>query len=309
MGIMVFVAGDGRYESANFGNVEVDIEDVQASPRDGSNNYYPLLSWMIDQQGGRVFVTEFADTSSIVSQGADGFFTNAADDMEAREWLSGVLDGADYVTRMYTRISGWEMEFDPTFVRASSDATVSRVLDLSDRAAVEVCGPASNNREQICGQMYCGVDAMCASTDAGIDGCICPEGTTARIIKEPGSPGGFLRDTVTCQRNDFDFLSDVVGTESGPADPCDTATCGQFGQCVAINGFPTCACDDGFAAVPDGAGGAVCAAVQESFGPEKLLWNSAGCAGGCSAEPARGGTGAALLLLGLLGPLALRRRR
>ena len=309
MGVMVFVAGDGRYESANFGNLEIDVADVQASPLDGSNNYYPLLSWMIDEQGGRAFVTEFADTATTVSTGADGFFLNAADDLEAREWLAGVLSRQAYVTRMYTRISGWEMEFDPTFARASSDATVSRTLDLSDRPAVEVCGPGNRETRQLCGQTYCGVDAMCASTDAGIDGCICPAGSTARVISEPGSPGGFLRQTVTCQRNDLEFLTDVIGTADGPANPCDTATCGQFGQCVPVNGFATCACDDGFAAVPDGAGGSVCAAVDEEFGPEKLLWDSAGCGGGCSSEPSRGGAGVALLLLGLLAPLAVRRRR
>lgn len=309
MGVMVFVAGAGRYESTNYGNLEIDVADVQASPLDGSNNYYPLLSWMIDEQGGRSFVTEFADTATTVSAGADGFFTNAADDAEAREWLAGVLSQHDYVTRMYTRISGWEMEFDPTFSRASADTTVSRVLDLSDRPAVEVCGPQNAERVQPCGQTYCGVDALCATTDAGIDGCLCPADTTARVISEPGSPGGFLRETVTCQRNDLEFLANVIGTADGPADPCDTASCGEFGQCVAVNGFATCDCDDEFAAVPDGAGGAVCSAVQKTFGPEKLLWNSAGCAGGCSTDPGNGGAGAALLLLGLLAPLAVRRRR
>ena len=309
MGVMVFVAGAGRYESANFGNLELDVADIQASPLDGSNNYYPLLSWMIDEQGGRAFVTEFADTVATVSAGSDGFFLNAADDTQAREWLAGVLSRQDYVTRMYTRISGWEMEFDPTFVRASSDATVSRVLDLSDRPAVEVCGANADNQRQVCGQTYCGVDAMCASTDAGIDGCLCPEGTTARVISEPAGPGGFLRETVTCQRNDLEFLANVLGTADGPADPCETATCGQFGQCVAVNGFATCDCDDEFAAVPDGAGGAVCSAVKKSYGPDQLLWNSAGCAGGCSTDPDRGDAGAALLLLGLLAPIAVRRRR
>ena len=309
MGVMVFVAGAGRYESANFGNLEIDVADVQASPLDGSNNYYPLLSWMIDEQGGRAFVTEFADTVGTVTQGADNFFLNAADDEAARAWLSGVLGEHTYVTRMYTRLSGWEMQFDPTFAPAAADTTVSRVFDLSDRPAVEVCSSAPNAGVQACGQTYCGVDALCATTDAGIDGCLCPENTSARVISEPAGPGGFLRQTVTCQRTDLEFLANVIGTANGPADPCDTASCGQFGQCVAVNGFATCSCDDEFAAVPDGAGGAVCSAVKKTFGPDKLLWDSAGCAGGCSADPEHGGAGGALLLLGLLVPLAIRRRR
>ena len=303
----MFIAGGGRYESDNFANMTVDVADVQADPRNGANNYYPLLSWLIDEAGGRAFVTEYADTAAVTRSNIDNFFGFFADDdQEARDYLGGVLSRHAYVTRLYTRISGWEMAFDPSFARAGSDATVSRTLDLSDRPAVEVCGP--NNDPEPCGQMYCGQGSMCATTDAGIDGCVCADGTSARVIREPGGPGGFLQDTVTCQNAEFEFLADVLGTPDGPADPCDEATCGEFGQCQAVNGFPTCACDAGFAAVPDGAGGAVCSQVKKTFEADTLLWNSAGCGGGCSTEPSRGGAGAALLML-LLAPLVRRRRR
>jgi MYXO-CTERM domain-containing protein len=309
MGVMVFVAGAGRYESDNFANMTVDVADVQADPNSGANNYYPLLSWLIDEAGSRAFVTEYADTAQVTRQNIENFFGFFADDdAESRAFLNDVLARHAYVTRMYTRISGWEMAFDPSFARADSDATVSRTLDLSDRPAIEVCGPR-NRAPEPCGQMYCGVDAMCATTDAGIDGCVCPAGTSARVIREPGSPGGFLRDTVTCQNTELEFLADVLGTVDGPDDPCGTATCGEFGQCVAVNGFPTCTCDDGFAAVADGAGGAVCSQVKETFTADTLLWSRAGCGGGCSVEPDATGAGGLLLLLGLLGPLVRRRRR
>lgn len=306
MGVMVFVFGEGRYESDNFANMVVDIEDVQADPRNGDNNYYPLLSWLIDEAGGRAFVTEFADTSVVTQQGLDTFFSGAADDEEARAWVSSVLSRNAYVTRMYSRLSGWEMTTDPSFARAATDDTVSRTLDLSYRPAIEVCGP--NQEPEPCGQTYCGKDSMCATTDAGVDGCVCATGSTARVIQEPTGPGGFLRDTVVCQQTELEFLADVLGTEDGPADPCDSTTCGEFGQCMAVNGFATCSCDEGFAAVPNGAGGSVCSQVKETFEPDQLLWNTAGCSG-CSSEPTQGGAGAALLLLALLGPMVRRRKR
>ena len=308
MGVMAFIVGEGRYESNNFGNLTVDVEDVQADPRNGANNYYPLLSWLIDEAGGRAFVTEYADTNLATRQNVDnffGFFTD--DDAEARQWLQETLEEGAFVTRLYTRLSGWEMAFDPTFARAETDALVDRVLDLSDRPAVEVCagGPNANEPEP-CGQTYCGQDAMCATTDAGIDGCVCPAGSTARTIREPDTPGGFLRETVVCQQTELEFMADVLGTAGGPADPCDGVTCGDFGQCQAVNGFATCACDEGFAAVPDGAGGAVCSQVKRTFEPNQLLWASTGCSG-CSASPAVGSASWTALLLLL--PMVRRRRR
>ncbi|MCO4768600.1 MAG: DUF2330 domain-containing protein [Deltaproteobacteria bacterium] len=309
MGVMAFVVGEGRYESDNFGNMVVDVADVQADPRNGANNYYPLLSWLIDEAGGRAFVTEYADTAAVTQQNLDNFFGFFADDdAEARAHLQEVLSNNAYVTRMYTRISGWEMAFDPSFARADSDATVSRTLDLSDRPAVEVCGPQNASEPEPCGQTYCGVGSMCATTDAGIDGCVCAEGSNARVIREPASVGGFLRETVVCQQTRLEFLEDVLGTPDGPADPCDASMCGEFGTCEAVNGFATCSCNDGFAAVPDGAGGAVCSQVVDTFEPNQLLWASTGC-GGCSAAPSPGGAGAALLFLALMGPMARRRRR
>jgi len=307
MGVMVFIIGEGRYESDNFANMVVDVEDVQADPRNGDNNYYPLVSWLIDEAGGRAFVTEFADTTAVTQEGVNNFFSGASDDQEAREWISAMLSRNAYVTRMYSRLSGWEMTTDPSFARAASDETVSRTLDLSSRPAIDVCGP--NREPEPCGQTYCGTDSMCATTDAGVDGCVCAAGSTARVIQEPTGPGGFLRDTVVCQQTELEFLADVLGSEDGPANPCDFASCGEFGQCTAVNGFATCSCDEGFAAVPSGAGGSVCSQVRETFAPDQLLWNSAGCSGGCSSEPSQGGAGAAWMLLALLGPMARRRKR
>lgn len=305
MGVMVFVAAAGRYESSNFTNLEVDVADVQADPRNGANNYYPLLSWLLDEAGGQAIVTEYADTAAITAQNLDNVFTQFTEDAESREWVGEVLGRRAYVTRMYTRLSGWEMTRDPSFGPAASDATVDRILDLSDRPAVEVCGPDESEPEP-CGQTYCGEDALCATTDAGIDGCVCPEGATARVISEPSSPGGFLRDTVVCQKTELEFMDAILGTELGPADPCATLPPDAFGTCVPVNGFATLRCDEGFAAVPDGVGGAVCARVQKTYEADQLLWNS-GCGGsGCSAGAT---VGSASWLLLLLAPLLRRRRR
>ncbi len=99
----------------------------------------------------------------------------------------------------------------------------------------------------------------------------------------------------------MDFLS-ALG-DDGP-DPCAFANCGEFGECVAVNGFATCSCDDGYAAVPN-AGSPVCSTIVKVYSPAQIgSWGA--CDGGCSAaneEP----VAFLALLLGVLG-LAVRRR-
>jgi hypothetical protein len=145
------------------------------------------------------------------------------------------------------------------------------------------------------------VDALCATTEAGVEGCVCADGSTARAISEPLRPGGIAVPTVTCQVNDLEFLASEVEA-GGVADPCETYSCGDSGACVAVNGFPTCRCDEGFAAVPVGDGTAVCARVRRTFGPDQI-----GRLAGCSSCDASAGSASLFSLLALL-PLIRRRR-
>ena len=195
--MLVFVAGEQRYAPQNFRNILVDSNQVQFDPRVGSSNYYPLVSLLLDNEGGKAFVTEYADsagsTQSLVDNAFIGF---PADEEESRQYVRGVLDTFPYVTRMYSRLSGWEMTDDPVFA-PSPGGNVSRTHDLSGRPPIEVC---SNDFEPVpCGNTYCGVGSQCATTASGVDGCVCGSGTVARNITAPVGAGRALATTVTCQ--------------------------------------------------------------------------------------------------------------
>jgi len=305
MGVLVFIAGNERYESSNYVNLEVDVEHVQWHPGTGENNYYPLISWMIDEAGGKAMITEYAGTSTETWNLVNNQVLSVPDFEESLAFVNGVLSRNGYLTRAYTRVSAEDMDEDPGFV-PSSEGDLSRVLDLSDRPAVEVCAIGPNETLDVpCGDMYCGKDAMCATTELGIDGCICPEGAFARAITAPTGPGAFLATTVVCQSAAFDML--VSAREAGElaADACADTTCGDHGSCQEVGGFATCACEDGYAAAALG-DALECSAVKRTFGPEQLMWNTAGC-GGCSTGGGSSAGGAALALL-LLPLLGLRRR-
>lgn len=304
MGVLVFVAGPSRFQPASYRALDVDTDLIQLSSASGQVNYFPLLSWLIDEEGGKAFVTEYAnDANDASSQVSNASFIGTQDDLG---YLSGVFDEHAYVTRLYTRISGWEMDEDPIFLPAAGP-DVARVHDLSGRPAEEVCATAGARIP--CGDTYCGLDAMCASTEAGTDGCVCPEGTVARQVNAPGGP------TVFCQEKAFEMLSAVDGL----GDPCLEATCGPNGTCQAVNGFPACACDEGFAAVIDGAvGGSFqvrCAPQLVTYPPEQLLWTGrpaaddvASSESGCASAPAQR-AGGFFGFLGLLFGAALGLRR
>ena len=282
MAIIAFVAANTRYEASNYANLEVSTDDLHADPINGQNNYYPLVSWMIDNEGGRAFVTEFAGTTTETFTNIQNVFLNSDDAEESTAWLQALMTRKTTMTRMFARMGGWEMTADPSF-QPSAGGAVSRTLDLSDQPAVEVCGPANSNRIVACGSTYCGVGAQCATTADGVDGCVCAEGHTARTILAPNAPGGVPIMTVTCQEASFDFLGDVVGTANGPSDPCFANVCGENGTCVQVNGFATCDCSDGFAAIPNGVGGTRCVEALDTYEPEQLLWPT-GCSGSSCAQ-------------------------
>lgn len=310
MGILAFVAGQERFSTLNYRSMTVDTDRVQFDPRTQQSNYYPLVSWLVDQEGGKAFVTEYADASADAQSAVDNVFLSTADVDDARTWVQGVLERNPYLTRMYTRLSGWEMDEDPVF-SASGGADVSNVHDLSNRPAVEICSSVDPGSVP-CGSTYCGVDARCAITDDGQEGCVCNSGTVARAITVPRGRGQPLGTSVTCQDTSLDMLQSVIGQV---ADPCEGFGCGEGGQCVPVNGFATCRCDDGFVAVNDfnGPNGLECRPVTETFAPDQLLWpngtpGARDCACVTTGQGLVGsGLGAFAVLFGLM--LGGRRRR
>jgi len=307
MGVLVFVAGDSRYESANYANLEIATDLVQADPRSGVSNYYPLLSWQIDQSGGEAMVTEFMDSSGTVSSTAEANWSWNSDFEDSLNFLSELAERQTFITRMYSRISAWEMNSDPAF-EEQGGTSVSNVHDLSDRPEVETCWRP--DPPLACGALYCGVGAECARTSEG-DGCVCPEGTAARVINDPRVQASFASTTVFCQDTTFDLMSSLadLNLPGAGVDPCADFSCGDDGLCTSINGFPACVCADGFAALLDGDAAMTCAPVEESYGPERLLWSTAreGC--GCSSSSASQAPSGWLVLALCLLPVALCRRR
>jgi hypothetical protein len=300
MGIIVLIAGEDDYGPVEWGEVTIAADDVQADPRTMGSNYYPLASWRLDEAGGEAVIPElFAPTSDVVGDARSDFEWNEEYD-EALTFLDGVADRHGRMTRYYTRLSGWEMLTDPGFLPADGSG-FDGVYDLSDRAAVEVC--ANPNRPDVpCGELYCGLDAMCATTGEG-DGCVCPSGFSARLVEAPKALRRTVEPTVVCEMVAHDMTASLqdLGLEWN-ADPCADTVCGA-GECLAINGFPTCQCDEGTAAVSVD-GELSCETVKKTYGPDALLW--AGGCGGCGQTGS--GAGASLAALLLL-PLVLRRRR
>ena len=310
MGILVWVAGQERFAPVNYRQVKVDSDQVQFDPRLGQSNYYALASWLIDEEGGKAFITEYAGpTNDDLKNAVNGVFLNTADFEESRTWLQEKLDAFPYITRMYSRMSGWEMDDDPVF-QANAGSDVSNVHDLSDRPPVEVCGDIDVEGVP-CGNTYCGIGSRCAVTSDGEEGCVCESGSFARAITVPRGRGLPLGGSVTCQDASLDLLQSVVGQIS---DPCAGFGCGEGGQCVPLNGFATCECDEGFVAVQDfnQPGGLECREVSRVFAPEQLLWpegvpTGAECA--CVDVQTRGAVGGGVALIALLGFVGLGRRR
>jgi hypothetical protein len=310
MGILAWVAGAERFSPLNYRQVTVDTDLVQFDPRLNQSNYYPLVSWLVDQEGGKAFVTEYAGpTDENLQNAVNNVFLPTNDFEEARTWLLEKLEAHPYITRMYTRMSGWEMDDDPVFA-AGGGSDVSNVHDLSDRPAIEICGEIDRSSVP-CGNTYCGEGSRCAVTEDGEAGCVCNSGSLARAITVPRGRGLPLGGSVTCQDASLDLLQSAVDQIG---DPCDGFGCGEGGQCVPVNGFATCECDAGFVAVQDFVqpGGLQCRPVSRVFAPDQLLWpdgipSGAQCT--CFEASPRGAVAGALAIFALLGFVGTRRRR
>ena len=326
MGIVVFVAGETTWEPLTHSSLLVDSGLLQADPRNGQNNYFPLLSWLADQEDGQAFFTEYSAASTELAARLDGVWMETEDVAEARQYLEDLVDEHGWITRMYTRMSADEMVIDPVFGSMGSTATIGDLHDLSGRPAVHV-DPAIVT-PLACNDTYCGLGGICASTDfPGVHGCVCDDGYVARRIEGPRLDSPVGTPSVACQDADFDLLASAADLIAAN-DPCEAWDCGA-GSCVVVGGMAACDCDDGMAGVVQGER-VGCVLADELYGPDQLLWPgwpeapapdpaegdgdrvsqgslaeaAAGC--GCSASSHHPPTGLALLIVA---GLALRRRR
>ena len=268
MGFVVFVAANENYEADNYESLDVDTDLLWADPRTGESNYYSLVSWLADlAPGGQAFFKEFADSSDELLELVWNIWLGTDDQDEAQQFVQELAGRHDRITRLYSRMSNWEMQNDPTFVPVvGSFESISNVHDLSDRDPVHwdiaVAPPLP------CNNTYCGPFGTCASTNLGIDGCACNAGSTARGIIEPAVGALGMQFTVSCENTHFDLGIEEV---TGLSDPCANVSCGALGSCRPHNGNPTCDCNPGTAAVNVG-GSLTCAVVDETFLASQLLW-------------------------------------
>lgn len=298
MGILVFFAAPQRYQAKNFGNLLVDAAEVRADQLTGTTNYYPLVSHLVDQEGGHAFITEMSGDLQAAVDAAAGNFAFDGEFSDDSSWLSDLADRQPMLTRLYTRLSGWEMTSDPSF-EPSQGGDVSNQLDLS----AQTVGFCDSTPE--CGTTYCGPSATCGQTEGGIPGCVCPQGTVARLISAPQLLGLPSTPTIMCQDATLDMMASLDTLGIAAADPCETVDCGS-GSCQALGGFPTCRCDPGAVAVP-GPSNPTCVAVLSEVGPaEGLSWGSTGTEP--TAINSRGLGGGGLALAVMLLPALLRRR-
>lgn len=312
MRIVVHVAAGETYQPMNYQRVDLNPELVRSDLWGWRSNYDQVLAWQVDQAGGRGFVVERAGPAGDVRDSIANVSASNDDEEAAQQYLLDLLDRRPVLTRAYTRMSASEMTDDPSF--APGGEPVAGTVDLSSREAVDVCNPHIDT-EPACGFTYCGRNAECGVTASGAEGCVCPAGMVARQVIEQTRFNPVA--TVNCQ----DPLEDMIGTPDQLGDPCEGFSCGDFGTCVPVNGFPACDCDEGYTAVADGSrpAGVTCAETAETFttarlseeivigdAPDPVATASehASCTSASTARPIE-----LLMLSALLFILALRRRR
>jgi len=297
MAITAFIAGPSRYRAGNYANLLMDPAWLRFDPSGVGSNYYAVASWLADGVGGRAFFTEYSGPVTFASFGL----------FEAEDWVRALGQRHPTITRLYTRLSGWEMTEDPYFEPTEAGPIVA-AIDLSANEPVDTCqdrvlGP--------CGATYCGPGAMCADTLSG-PACVCPEGWAAREVSAVGAARGAGIPDVTCQLMDHElFTSDELGGDAGSA--CVPGMCGTEGECLDLNGFPTCLCDDGFAAAVGFNGAPTCVEALQLYSPEEALVGGDKGVGFAAheASPSRRRTEVlvGLLIVMLPGLLGSRRRR
>jgi len=130
MPVIVWIFAKDQTASLNYQQIRVADSEVKFSPF-GNNDYRQVVSRVVDQAGGRAFVTELAQPTSNLRPPSDPAVTL-------------LFQQYPYLTRHYTRISPEEMTSDPTFDLIAGQPDQSNVHDLSNKPAPWVCSDDFN---------------------------------------------------------------------------------------------------------------------------------------------------------------------
>lgn len=130
MPVTVWVFARDQVQSLNYTPITIADSEVRFSPF-GGNDYRQVVSQSVDQAGGRAFVTELAQPTSMIRPPSDPA-------------VSLLFMQYPYLTRLFTRISADEMTIDPSFDMVPGLPNVSNVHDLSDKPAPWNCSDDLN---------------------------------------------------------------------------------------------------------------------------------------------------------------------
>ncbi|MCB9523029.1 MAG: DUF2330 domain-containing protein [Myxococcales bacterium] len=343
MGVKVWILADQKFGPLNVPEIEIPLDEVVFDYNRWQTNYLPLVARKVDEAGGHGFVTEYAQkTDDLAQLIADSFVPErfGEEPVLARDDLARILRSKPYLTRLYTRVSPEEMDLDPLFTGVQGE-DVSNIHQLP---APEQCDPQAPNAAgldgaaEACDFAACGAAGRCADVVApsyGQTACACAPGAVARMVPDPLLPG---RMQVSCVDARLNFTTPTTGAAIGGSpvltlpDPCTAGLCGDHGECVALNGAPTCRCEQGFVATAqqqdDGMFTVNCVAPAEPVpaafyqvalrepnlpypgrvAPVGMASAGGGSTWGCDATGRGTDAGLLALLLGLL-PVVRRRRR
>jgi len=251
MGVTTWILSDRRYHSANFADIEPDWGQIRvdwdrAWQGGGGTNYLQLVARWADQHDGQAFITEYAQPTAPLLERFENQFVPEDDEeaQEANRRMIQILRRHSYLTRLYTRLSPEEMGADPVFQPGPAEGgNVENFIDLPEAVIGDGCGgPGEGDlAADACDFVACGAGGACFLDGEGAPGCACLDGAVARTVMEGG------RDATTCQDRRLSFPDAPDVPAFGAV--CAEFDCGEGGQCVNMNGTPTCECDRGLIAV------------------------------------------------------------
>lgn len=344
MGLVAYILSDRRYAPDNFVDLRIPDSAIEFDQYGYQNNYLSVVSRESDRVGGQAFVTEYAQGTADLATELEGQGVNPDDPdaVAARDRLLSLLRAHPFLTRLYARMSAEEMTTDPVFTVAADQSEVDNVHDLtSPNFDSSSCGPTwTEPVVDPCDFVYCGRMGACVTTPGAAGGpdlaaCVCSTDATARATTTTNGQAQIYCEPMAM---DLDAPPAPLAAGAAPTEPaplfqpaCEGFSCGAHGECVGMNGNPTCRCEAGYAATavteydPATGGSSITIGCQPFDGPTpplprlprvgetRVLEADGGGAsdddGGCSVpgRPAgREGRGLALAALALA---ALARRR
>jgi len=281
--VSAYIFADTPYAPDGHPEITIPEEELGFSP-DRRSNYPMLMARKIDEAGGDAWVREYSgstfgyavdDPSGCCGSegdscgvGFDGLCQCPLDAFDADDCglveglvpgidlLEGLNDNYAFLTRLTTRVSPEEMDYDPAFAPGDGTPlppvmTASRfTLDSCEADVIDKEAHAANVAVQPCAAVYCGA-GECVVTELGA-GCRCDEGQVARTFTDLDG-----ETSVTC----VPVVRPVdLGANTTLPDTCSNFDCGE-GSCVDLSGFPGCDCNAGSGMAVSG-----CATVTTATG-------------------------------------------